>query len=166
MVSHGNIYSEILATLDYSLGKLWRVKFYANCKLGLKCFWQVGVLRFWVFFMLFVLSLLFCFLLNRFSFSVPFPFLSQDPSSEPPLFINPVPISWFLHRKLPQQIMGLIRIRQRSTHVSWYWTATVHCGRPRGTLIEIRHSPHSPYLPWASKLIEIRHSPHSPHLPW
>jgi hypothetical protein len=69
--------------------------------------------------------LLFCFLLNRFSFSVPFPFLSQDPSSEPPLFINPVPISWFLHRKLPQQIMGLIRIRQRSTHVSWYWTATV-----------------------------------------
>ena len=44
------IYSEILATLDYSLGKLWRVKFYANCKLGLKCFWQVGVLRFWVFF--------------------------------------------------------------------------------------------------------------------
>ena len=45
----------------------------------------------------------------------------------------------------------------------------VHCGRPRGTLIEIRHSPHSPhspYLPWASKLIEIRHSPHSPHLPW
>ena len=44
-----------------------------------------------------------------------------------------------------------------------------HCGRPRGTLIEIRHSPHSPhspYLPWASKLIEIRHSPHSPHLPW
>ena len=44
MVSHGNIYSEILATLDYSLGKLWRVKFYANCKLGLKCFWKVGVL--------------------------------------------------------------------------------------------------------------------------
>ena len=45
----------------------------------------------------------------------------------------------------------------------------LHCGRPRGTLIEIRHSPHSPhspYLPWASKLIEIRHSPHSPHLPW
>ena len=41
-----------------------------------------------------------------------------------------------------------------------------HCGRQRGTLIEIRHSPHSPYLPWASKLIEIRHSPHSPDLPW
>ena len=65
-----NIYSEILATLDYSLGKLWRVKFYANCKLGLKCFWQVGVLRFLSLFLC-CLFFLCCFVF----FWIAFPFL-------------------------------------------------------------------------------------------
>ena len=40
-----------------------------------------------------------------------------------------------------------------------------HCGRSRGKLAEMRHSPYLPHLPLVGKLSEMRHLPHLPHLP-
>ena len=42
---------------------------------------------------------------------------------------------------------------------------TVHCGRSRGKIIEKRHSPYLPHLPFVGKLSEMRRLPHLPHLP-
>ena len=40
-----------------------------------------------------------------------------------------------------------------------------HCGRSRGKIIEKRHSPYLPHLPFVGKLSEMRRLPHLPHLP-
>ena len=41
----------------------------------------------------------------------------------------------------------------------------LHCGRPRGKLAEMRHSPYLPHLPLVGKLSEMCHLPHLPRLP-
>ena len=47
----------------------------------------------------------------------------------------------------------------------WRSGTRFHCGRSRGKLAEMRHSPYLPHLPLVGKLSEMRHLPHLPRLP-
>ena len=84
-----------------------------------------------------------------------------DPNPATTILCDPAQsfCTWTFHKSHKSHFVsiftGKCRTRMRTPRLNT-GPLLLHCGRPRGTLIEIRHSPHSlhsPYLPWASKLI-------------